>query len=283
MLQKEQRKKKEEALKNQNIPFPGWEALENEKFETKAQLVFVIKNEAGEVIRNIIKDAKSGINRTAWDLRYPNPNPIALNDTKSSNAEEGPKGLLAPPGTYSVTMYMSHNGTVKQLDAPVQFKVKPLYKSTLESARPEVASAFWRSFEETSRKVFEIDKSILKAEKQTNAFHKAMINSTASSETGLKQLAAITNQINTLKSDYYGNQAKLEVGEKNPQTVNDKMFSIYLSIERSTYGPTETNKKQMGIINNMLIKASTDLQAIKNNITQLEQVLKASGAPYIDD
>ncbi|SDS34771.1 Uncharacterized protein SAMN04515667_1971 [Formosa sp. Hel1_31_208] len=283
VLKKEQRKKKEAKIKTQNIPFSGWQALEDEKLEQKPQLIFVIKNQVGEVIRNIFKDPKSGVNRTAWDLRYPSPNPIALNETTVSEDFGEPKGLLAPPGTYSVAMYLSHNGAVKQMDAPVAFNVKPLYKNTLEGSSPEVASAFWRSFETVSRKSFEIDRSIIKAEKKTVAFHKALMSSTANTETGLKQLNKIRDQINTLKSDYYGNQAKLEIGEKNPPSVSDKMFTIYLSLERSTYGPTETNKTQMQIINSMLNKAENELKAIEDAMDKLEALLKTSGAPYIDD
>ncbi|WP_299217480.1 glycosyl hydrolase [uncultured Aquimarina sp.] len=282
VLQKEQRKTKEKNIKNQNIPFPGWKVLEDEKLEQKPQLVFVIKNQAGEVIRNIFKEAKSGINRIAWDLRYPNYNPIGLNDLKSSNEDES-RGLLAAPGTYSVTLYLSHNGTIKKLDGPVNFDVKPLYKNTLPGATPEVTSAFWRGYEAASITASAIDKSIAKAEKKIKALHKALMHSTANPETGLKQLESIRDQINTLKSDYYGNQAKAEIGEKNPPSVNDKMFTIYLSLERSTYGPTETNKAQMQIINTMLTKAENNLKTIQNSMGKLEAMLKASGAPYIDD
>jgi hypothetical protein len=80
-----------------------------------------------------------------------------------------------------------------------------------------------------------------------------------------------------------GNQAKLEIGEKNPPTINDKMFTIYLSLQRSTYGPTETNKKQMQIVKSMLTEAQKEWQVIKTSLDSLEQLLKASGAPYIDD
>ncbi|WP_411895115.1 WD40/YVTN/BNR-like repeat-containing protein [Winogradskyella sp. A2] len=282
-LKKEKRKTKEKNFKNQNIPFPGWESLEAETLEQKPQLVFVIKNQAGEVIRNIFKDPKYGINRTAWDLRYPSPNPIDLNESNISIDFESPKGLLAPPGIYSVTMYLSHNGDLKQLDAPMEFNLKPLYKNTLEGSSPEVASAFWRSYENASRLASTIDKSISKVEKKTKALHKALMNSTANTESGIKQLNEIRAKINTLKSYYYGNQAKLEIGEKNPPSVSDKMFTIYLSLERSTYGPTETNKIQMQIINTMLNKAENELKAIKISMDKLEALLKNAGAPYIDD
>jgi len=283
VLQKELRKQKEKQLKNQNIPFSGWNVLEEENLEQKPHLVFVVKNSSDEVVRNIFKEATSGIHRTAWDLRYPSPNPIALDEIQNPNADEGPKGLLAPPGTYSVTMYLSNNGAVEQLDSPVDFKVKPLYKNTLEASSMEIASAFWRSFENASRTSFKMDKAIVKAEKKTMALNKALMGSTANITDGLKQLKAIRDQINTLKSGYYGNQAKTEIGEKNPRSVSDRLFSIYLSLERSTYGPTETNKTQMQIVTTMLTKAENDLNAIMGTMDKFEALLKASGAPYIDE
>jgi hypothetical protein len=282
-LQKKKRQDKEKSLGSGNIPFPGWDVLEKEKLEQKPQVVFVIKNQAGEVVRNIFEEAKSGVHRTSWDLRYPNYNPIALDGKKHVNSEEELKPLLAAPGKYSVTMYLSHNGAVEQLDAPVEFNVKPLYKNTLEGSTMEVTSSFWRSYEAASRTASAFDKTMVKMDKKTKALHRSIMHSTVAPEIGLKQLGTITERIHALKSDYYGNQAKLEIGEKNPPTVNDKMFTIYLSMERSTYGPTETNKEQMTIINTMLLNAQNELEGIQNEMQQLETLLKASGAPYIDD
>lgn len=279
-MKKEKRKTKEKN-KNDNIPFPGWNALEAEKFEQKPQLIFVIKNKSGEVIRNLIKEAKSGVNRITWDLRYPDYSPIGLRKIK--NSDDGSAGLLAAPGIYSVSMYLSHNGIVKQLDQSVEFNVKPLYTNSLEGSSVEVASAFWRDYEATAKTVSEIDKSLIKVEKKIGAMHKAVINSNLNPEEGIKKLETIRGQINTLKSNFYGNQAKLEIGEKNPPTINDKMFTIYLSLQRSTYGPTETNKKQMQIVKSMLTEAQKEWHVIKTSLDSLEQLLKASGAPYIDD
>lgn len=281
--QKKKRKTKEERIKNDDIPFPGWKALEAETFEQEPQLLFVIRNNLGEVVRNIFIEAQSGINRTAWDLRYPNNYPIALNETKDSGTAEHLKGLLAPPGRYSVTMYLSHHGSVSQLDQAVEFNVKPLYNGTLEGSSPETASAFWRSYEATARSASELDKSILKAEKKITALYKALMHSTVDPEIGLKKLDAVREQFNILKSDYYGNQAKPEIGEKNLPTVNDKIFAIYLSLERSTYGPTETNKTQIEIINTLLSKADNELRDIEKSLDSLKRLLKTSGGPYIED
>ncbi|WP_282124114.1 WD40/YVTN/BNR-like repeat-containing protein [Algibacter mikhailovii] len=283
IMKKKERQTKEENLKNDNIPFSGWETLEAEKLEQKPQLIFVVKNKSGEVVRTIYKDAKSGVNRTAWDLRYPNHNPIALKEGKPKNISDQNKGLLAAPGVYTTTMYLAHNGSVKQLDQPVEFNVKPLYKGSLEGSSPEEASDFWRTYEATAKRASAIDKALTKTEQKIKAISKALMQSTVHPEQGLVKLEAVKNQYNTLKTAFYGNQAKLEIGEKNPPTVMEKIFTIYLSLGRSTYGPTETNKKQIQIIDQMISKAEDELSGIQKSLDSLEDVLNASHGPYIDD
>ncbi|WP_299228206.1 glycosyl hydrolase [uncultured Psychroserpens sp.] len=281
---KEARQKKEKALTNSNIPFPGWKALEEEKLESKAQLLFVIKNASGDVVRNLYAPAKAGINRIAWNLRYADMSPIML-DTKKTDSEEGDSAfsLLAPPGNYNVTMYLSNNGTVKKLSEPVAFLVKPLRKAALEGSSPEEASNFWRSFESAMRDASKFDIEMSKARKKVTAMHTALMKSNTSPEAISNQLAGLKRRLNELQSSYYGNQAKSEVGEKGPPTVNDRMFAVYKGVERSTYGPTAMLKAQLQIISNQLTTASSILDAIEEELAQLSATLTASGAPYIED
>ncbi|MDO1500573.1 glycosyl hydrolase [Winogradskyella maritima] len=275
------RKEREEKTKT-DLPFPGWNTLELEKLEDKPQVVVVIKNETGDIVRTIYKEAKPGMNRMAWDLRYPNFMPVLLGrDTPMDYVP--PQGLLAPPGNYSATLYLSANNTVTQIDEPRTFTVKPLHKNTLEGSNIEEASAFWRSYESTARATNEIDLSIAKFDKKLMALQKAVMNSQMSPEEGLKAINAIKTKLNTLKSTYYGNQAKLEVGEKNPKTVNDMLFTLYLSLGRSTYGPTETNKAQLDMIEGKLMSAKQSVNAINAAIQDLASTIKANGGPYIED
>ncbi|MEM1001818.1 MAG: glycosyl hydrolase, partial [Bacteroidota bacterium] len=212
--------------------------------------------------------------------RYPSFNPIS---TSGGSNEDGPSaGLLAAPGTYAVTMYLSNNGSVKQLGEAVSFNVKPLYEGSLEGSTIEVASAFWRDYEATSRRASAVDGAMAKAEKTIMAMHKALANSSIAPQSGVSRLEGIRKSFQGLKSEYYGNQARMEIGEKNLATVNDKMFAVYRGISNSTYGPTASHVEQMQLIKGMLSSAETKLKSIEASITQMEQALKAAGAPYID-
>ena len=88
------------------------------KEATEAKVELVVKNAQGELVRTLEGTKEAGINRLWWDLRYEPSKEIRLR-TKPLYApyvEMGPEGfrayqsfggsirILAPPGTYTVTL-----------------------------------------------------------------------------------------------------------------------------------------------------------------------------------
>ena len=58
--------------KEDDIPFPGWEALDKEN-DDKPEIIIEIKDQQGEVVRQIIEPLKKGLNRVNWDLVLTTP------------------------------------------------------------------------------------------------------------------------------------------------------------------------------------------------------------------
>lgn len=145
---KQMRKEKEKALNKsgQNIPFPGWDALDEEKMEDKPKVWLVVHDEGGEIVSKVAASTKKGVHRTAWNLRYPMDRTIRPGQKQQSVspwARRWMRGPLAGPGTYTVTLTEEKDGVAKNLAGPVSFNVVPLRKGTLESgATPEEYAAF---------------------------------------------------------------------------------------------------------------------------------------------
>ena len=58
--------------------------------------------------------AEKGLQRTSWDLRYSAPDPIDFRKPDFTPPWVGePQGPLAAPGTYSVTLYVLHEGVLE--------------------------------------------------------------------------------------------------------------------------------------------------------------------------
>ena len=78
--QKEIRQEKEKELNKSltDVPFPGWEALEDEKNKEEPTILLTIKDSQGNVVNTLPGTNKKGFNRVAWNLGYANREGISL-------------------------------------------------------------------------------------------------------------------------------------------------------------------------------------------------------------
>ncbi|NOR11654.1 MAG: glycosyl hydrolase, partial [Candidatus Aminicenantes bacterium] len=122
-------KKAEKA--GQPVKFPGWEELRKEDNEEKPSLIITVKDADGQVVRQLTGPATKGINRVAWNLRYPTVNPTELERQQRSPWDEPPEGALVIPGTFTVSIAKRVDGVLTQLGEPQTFTVESLELATL--------------------------------------------------------------------------------------------------------------------------------------------------------
>ncbi len=275
---KQQRTETEKNKNTAAVAFPGWDKLAAETTEQQPYLTFAISNDKGQVVRRLTTQPKEGINRIAWDLRYPLSEIIKLSDKPMDHS-----AFLAPPGNYTVEMYLTESGNTKKLAGPVNFKVKPLRENWLKGASPDIASKFWRNYEKASQKASEFNLNMEKAGKRVKAMQLSLKRSSISPGSIDNQLSEVMAELDQLRADYYGNPAKTEIGEKGPPTVNDRMFAIYRGVERATYGPTPTHQQQLNIVNKTLETSMNRLAGIQQKLDSIYDRLVSAGAPPIEN
>lgn len=133
-----------------DIPFPGWEALDAERTEDIARVWLTITDSNGNTVRRIGCPTESGFHRIAWDLKLPISDPVRLSD-QTAEANFNQSGVLAAPGTYTASLSMQVNGEITQLSKPVTFIVEPLRKGALQGNSLQETAAFWKSYENASQ------------------------------------------------------------------------------------------------------------------------------------
>ena len=276
---KEQRQETEKQMDNADVPFVGWDSLEQEVLEADPTLTVSIENGNGTVIRNISTPAEKGLHRITWDLRYASPFLVSENE----DPNEVPSGLLAPPGDYRATLYLTENGTTKKLTDAIQFTVKPLRKGALEGASTQEYSSFIDTFRTIQRKEIRFSNSLEKQLKRADMMRRALTQSSIAPGALNDQLNDALRTLQELKSNVAGNFARNEIGEKGKPTLGDRIFAVYRGIEKSTYGPTETHLAQLNIIEQQLANSMAQLTTSKQLLDVIEDKLKAAGAPYIDN
>ena len=85
----------------EDAPFWGFDSLLDEETSDNPAIIFTVRDAGGEIVRRIEGPVTKGINRVAWDLRYPETSAWKREETYSWQSYSGP---LVAPGDYTVTM-----------------------------------------------------------------------------------------------------------------------------------------------------------------------------------
>ena len=277
------RKENEKPLRNtsKDIPFPGWDTLDAEKLEDAGRIWLTITDAGNHVVRRIGGPVESGFHRIAWDLKYPLADPIRLADqTPESNFNQS--GVLAPPGTYTATLSKQVDGEITVLSKPITFVVGRLREGALPGSSPEVASTFWRSYEETAHSYSTIQIALTNSLTKIAAMEKALRMANVAPGTLDQKVFQARQELLDINQQLNGNGAKSQIGEKNNPTIGDRLFKIQLSITTSTYGPTSTNQRNLEIINEQLALIHAKLDTEMTTINGLSKAMLEAGAPWIE-
>jgi hypothetical protein len=271
-----------EKKSKDDIPFPGWEALEAERMEDQPKVWVEIKDSNGSVVRRVEGSSKRGFHRVAWDLRYPSPNAVSMIEPPTPMWDDRPKALKVAPGTYSASLFQQVNGVVKSLSQPIEFEVVPLRKGALEGATPQEVAGFWRQYENAVRSHTAIQMSLANSLTRVERMKKVLSHSPTSAGSFDNRLAEVRLELLKIDQELNGKKSKVEPGEKTKPTVVGRLFSLQIGIDHSTYGPTTNHKKALQIINEQLSSSRSQLEMSQGKLSQLAKDLVQAGAPWME-
>lgn len=276
--QKQIRVSKEKKIKNSNIPFPGWDALDAEGRESTAKVILTIHDGAGNIINKVSQKASKGSHRIAWDLTHFNP--FAISSDGSSRRRYGGGGAMVIPGNYSASLHLEKEGSVTPLDGPISFEVKPIREGVLKGASYEDYDSFRVALTELMKEMNAVQDVFSESIKKHKALKVALSRSNIAPGPIEGQLASLDNEINAINK-LSGSPSRSEIGERNPATMESYLYNAMNGMENS-YGPTGINKKSFEIAKKMLTTIKAKVEALDSSITPIEKALKAAGAPYIN-
>ncbi|MEM7109265.1 MAG: glycosyl hydrolase, partial [Bacteroidota bacterium] len=275
------RKEKEKALnkKNSNVPFPGWEALQQEAWQEAPQIVLVVKDNDGKVVNRVMGKNKVGITRVNWDLSVSPRSVVELEGNNSSWT------FQAIPGTYTVSLNKVVDGVMTDLSSPQSFEVKPLWKETaLPPASKEEIATFIASLEDYRLEMSQLALDLNNSMKKAKAMKTALTRAKNPVGDLIKQLHDANQRLLQLNSQVNGNAAKNAIGADETSIPSPRGRFFYAARGASTtHGPTDTHKSSLEIGSKQLASIRNELDDILDNVMpKLEQSMEAAGAPPIE-
>ena len=276
----EKRKKREKPLNQKllNVPFPGYDELDEEKNETPAYIKISIEDENGNIIRHLKERAAKGSNRITWDLRH-----MFKGSVTDSNKNYKLKGPIVKPGKYSAALYLVKNGTTTNLSEKESFELKPIYESTLKGTSYEDYNKYVDDYFQVYNVIESIEHKLKAIDEKVKFFKIAIENTPIDIEKLVLDFSSLRSSLLSIKRRVFGNESKSEIGEKNLPTLFNRIRVASQGLS-SSYGPTKLHLESLNMARliNKEIKPLIE-ELINKKIIPLENKIKAVGGPIILD
>ncbi len=277
----EQRREKEKPLEEagENTPYPGWDALEVEALEDAPAIVLTVSDADGNIVRHVEGPVTAGFHRVAWDLRYPNVQPWKPEEQRQ-DSRWAPVGVLAEPGTYTVSLARRVDGKLQDLNQSQTFDVISIREPTLPGTSQDVRVAFNRRSDELRRAVSGSVSAIDELLIALNAIKEATLNSTAHASL-YEEANSIAQRAQKFRIRLAGNLAQEILGYTGPVPISQRISAANSGSRSTAYGPTALHKRSLEIADEEFAEVGQQLdRLIDSEFRDLRRKLDAAGVPW---
>ena len=277
-----ERQQREQQLDdNEDVPFPGWDALDKEIATDDPFVQITIKDESGTIINRVKGPAKQGFHRVNWELRHASKNMITLESAGSDGWFSDAFPVV--PGTYTASMSIVDNGDTRELSEPITFDVVPLFDGALERKPNELRQEFMDTLIAFQQDLTATSNTLSEQMDRIEAMRTALMRAESEDPALRERLHNARMKLLEFDKAMSGSEAKGQVGEKNPPTPAQRMYVGFRALS-TTYGPTQMHEKTVMAGISELEAIKQDIEAfISSEMPQLEQAFEAIGAPPIEN
>ncbi|MBL7960520.1 glycosyl hydrolase [bacterium] len=276
---KKQRRKdaeKEAEKKKTILPYPSFTDLREEDEEQAPYLIFTVTDESGNTIRRLTAPAKAGMNRIAWDLRYPNVTPI----TEKTETNKF-YGMPVLPGKYKVTMSKNENGVITELFGPVEFTARPLNNTTLPAKDRAALVTFQRKVARLQQAVLAVNAASDDVTKRLSLIEKSALTAVGANKSLIEKVRQLKIQIAAIQRTMTGDKTLAKRNENQIPPVTERLQYIIDGTWETTSDPTQTQLDAYRIAAEQFGPALAQLKTvIETDLKSIEDQLEKLNAPW---
>jgi hypothetical protein len=276
---------KKVASKGGDVFYPSWEALRAEEVEEEPAILLTVNDAAGNVVRRLTGPVKSGFHRMAWDLRYPAPNPPAPpragSDEEEDQFRQGPRGPLAMPGMYKVSLAKKADGTITPLGEPAEFSAEILGAASLPSPDRAKVLEFEQKTARLQRAVLGSVEVAKEAQKRLDGLKKVLLDTPAASPVLLSRTRELELRLKDLQTSLSGDRVLAKHQEPVPPSIVERVQSVVHGHWSTTSAPTGTHLRSYEVAAQEFAPVLEKLKVlIETDLKDLETKAEAAGAPW---
>ena len=276
----ERKKREREAFKNkEDIPYPTLEEYKAEQDELPSFLIFTIKDEDGNFVRELRKPVSKGLNQVVWDLKYPAD--LAVSDNHASAVKGLPSSnVFVLPGSYTVSLSVNRKGELEELAGPVGFSVLELDNRTI----PAMNRAAMRDFK---IKGLKLDNALRAASSALNDMqdkiepYKAATKAFSGRQAIdlMNEVLSLENKLEELQIALNGDRDYNRLDLDPLPSLRGRVRTAVYSVSGSTSNITGTSKKTYDIAAEEFDTVYDKIKALVAEFEAFDEKLDALGAP----
>ncbi len=264
-----------------DTPYPSWDALRAEDRESGPDLYIVIRDAAGNVVRQITGTADKGLHRTAWDLRLPPPDPINLADTgERPYWQRPPAGPLVLPGTYSARLAVQRDGVLQEIGDDQDFTVKALEASPEITDDRRALQAFQIRVAELQRAVAGSTGAMSELENRLAHLRAAIVNTPPAGAEERDRVQRLTTRLADIKTAISGDSTVAGRNEPTPMPIASRAGALYTGLVYSQSTAGGNYRDSYEVAAQEFTGALQSLRALASDVAASEHALELRGAPW---
>jgi len=278
-LEKETAKKKGDAYPT--LPYPTHDQMRAEAEEQPPAVWITVRDEGGNVVRQFTGGNEKGLNRVAWDLRYPAPAVVVPLDREAVfNWDQPPTGPLVMPGSYTAQVSVKAQGQWRDLTQPQKFRV------TTEAeygAKPEALAElhkFLRQVDSLARAATGASAFGGEMKSRLGDLRKALALTPAAVQPLVQEADALDHDLNVTLIALRGDNVIRGMNENAPASILDRIFNVSGSEQFSGSAPMTTSRTQYSIAAEEFGGVLKQLHALHDRFDALQKKAEQAGAPW---
>jgi photosystem II stability/assembly factor-like uncharacterized protein len=273
---------KEKIKKGENVYYPSVDTMRLEDIQPDPFLLFTITTESGEVVRRLKAPAKKGVQRIVWDFRYAAAAPAgSIGALDPENMFGGIEtGYLAMPGTYKVSMNQFVDGIYTELVPPQSFKCVPLNNAILATKDKKGYDDFCKKVMELRRVAGGVGQFSNEINQRLRLIKLAIMDAPKVSLTTHNQIYQLEKRMEKTSRELNGDASLARREFETPTSINSRIGDIQRALWSSTNTPSGAQKASYAIAAKQMSGVVAELNAIKEELQQIETALEKADAPF---
>ena len=265
---------------NEDTPYPSWDELRREDEEEAPSVMAVIRDSDGKTVRRLKARSGKGLNEVVWDLRYDVPGIARLKEPGAGSFGPPPRGPMALPGEYSVTLYKRIEGLLSEIAPATSFSVKALDLSPEITDDRGSVLAFQMRTTKIINAISGAGEVLKDIEKHLKYLGAAFTQAPASEEAMQVELRGLMKRAQGLRTELYGDRT---VSSRNESTELPLGWRARMVIFMGWGSQADIGGQQQRLIGEAEAEFGEflpRLKALKTDLKALEAKATAIDAPW---